>query len=256
MLLLSTATSSFAWWSSAARELHERGFTTLPGRVDAHLVEHMRHASVAELEQQLVEVGAAGCDVLEQQYSFNSICHRQRLRWDVRLSDTPEWHQFRADALRLVEAGLEQPLRVLMSGVVVSRSGADGQRFHADGNSELLTCFVPLVDIAADSDGTQFWPGSHEDDHGPTLAPTLAWDDARMAEMAAPGCAAGGVLAFDYRVIHRGLPNAGRDRPVAYLVVAPEDDAGLEDALNFPGRRVADARPADVAAFPRWDEID
>ena len=115
---------------------------------------------------------------------------------------------------------------------------------------------MPLVDIAEDSDGTQFWPGSHEDDHGPTLAPTLAWDDARMAEMAAPGCAAGGVLAFDYRVIHRGLPNAGRDRPVAYLVVAPEDDAGLEDALNFPDLRVADARPADVAAFPRWDEID
>ena len=91
---------------------------------------------------------------------------------------------------------------------------------------------------------------------GLLLAPTLAWDGARMAEMAAPGCAAGGVLAFDYRVIHRGLPNAGRDRPVAYLVVAPEDDAGLEDALNFPDLRVADARPADVAAFPRWDEID
>ena len=57
------------------------------------------------------------------------------------------------------------------------------------------------------------------------------------------------MLAFDYRVIHRGLPNAGRDRPVAYFVVAPEDDAGLEDALN-PDLRVADARPADVAAFP------
>ena len=128
MLLLSTATSSFAWWSAAARELHERGFATLPGRVDAHLVDHMRRASVAELEQQLVEVGAAGCDVLEQQYSFNSICHRQRLRWDVRLSDTPEWHQFRTDALRLVEDGLEQPLRVLMSGVVVSWSAASDAR--------------------------------------------------------------------------------------------------------------------------------
>ena len=104
MLLLSTATSSFAWWSSAARELHERGFATLPGRVDAHLVEHMRHARVAELEQQLVEVGAAGCDVLEHS---DGEPHRQAMQFFARRGQ-----QLPPDALNLYDAlTATEPLR-------------------------------------------------------------------------------------------------------------------------------------------------
>ena len=45
---------------------------------------------------------AAGADVLEQQYSFNEICHRKRLRWDMRLpEDTANgaWRELTASAV-------------------------------------------------------------------------------------------------------------------------------------------------------------
>ena len=241
----------------AAARLQEQGFATLPDTVDKELVRHARQACMQELDRQLAEVAAAGCDVLGQQYSFATICHRQQLRWDLRLPDTPEWQRLCAQALQRVEAAIspDAPLRVVMTGCVVSKPGAGSQSWHADGNADgLFTCFVPLVDIASDADGTQFWPGSHEDAHAPALAPTLQWDEERMEEVVAPACPAGGILVFDYRVIHRGLPNAGRDRPVAYLVVAAADDGAAEDAINFPPLQIAEARPADLAAFPRFDE--
>lgn len=105
--------------------------------------------------------------------------------------------------------------RVLMSGAVVSRPGAGPQSFHADGVGRLANVFVPLVAIAPASDGTQFWRGSHREPSAGERVDadlTLASDGAAMAQMAAPGCAAGGMLAFDYRVIHRGLANDARQR--------------------------------------------
>ena len=45
-------------------------------------------ASVAQRLDELLEaVDDAGCDVVEQQYSFSEICHRKRLRWDLRMPD-------------------------------------------------------------------------------------------------------------------------------------------------------------------------
>ena len=51
-----------------------------------------------------------------------------------------------------------------------------------------------------------------------------------MRQMVAPGCPAGGVILFDYRTLHRGLPNPDRDRAVAYAVLST---GYASDKVNF-----------------------
>ena len=60
-----------------------------------------------------------------------------------------------------------------------------------------------------------------------------------MESAVAPACPAGGVILFDYRLLHRGLANSGsRDRPVAYAVCR----TGLAwDRANFPPTRLREA---------------
>ena len=55
----------------------------------------------------------------------------------------------------------------------------------------------------------------------------------------------GGLLLFDFRVLHRGMPNSsGRMRPLAHAVLA----TGLaEDGLSYPERSLR----AEVNALPR-----
>ena len=53
-------------------------------------------------------------------------------------------------------------------------------------------------------------------------------------QLEAPACRAGGIIVYDYRTIHRGLPNdleGGRERAVAYVICAT---GGAEEGYNFP----------------------
>lgn len=45
-------------------------------------------------------------------------------------------------------------------------------------------------------------------------------DEDAMAAMVAPAMKAGSLLIFDYRLIHRGLPNLSRERCMAYAVLS------------------------------------
>ena len=61
-----------------------------------------------------------------------------------------------------------------------------------------------------------------------------------MAEMAVPACPAGGLLIFDFRLQHRGMPNtSGRERAIAHAVLAT---GGAFDKLG------ADASPSLIDA--------
>ena len=141
----------------------------------------------------------------------------------------------------------------LMTGSIVSRPGASTQPFHRDAEAKtlvrsalfpshrLFNCFVPLVDIEEGATGTEFWPGSHH---------TRAWrqwvdapdDSVRMrlfqqATTEAPACPAGGMILFDFRTMHRGLPNTDtRDRPYLYTVCGT---GWATDNSNFPARSLS-----------------
>ena len=67
----------------------------------------------------------------------------------------------------------------------------------------------------------------------------------------APACRAGGLILYDSRVIHAGLPSRGRTRPIAYLVVGT---GGAQDS-NFDYGRIAHGG-ATPAALPFWRELE
>ena len=258
-----------------ASALRDRGYTVLPAdAIDSTLVASAAVACTTELEHHLSGVATLGIDPLEQAYSFSEICHRVRGRWDFRTSQQGVLAELfdaaeavTAPVVRAVsrlpkhedDAGLPLGGTILpagrprrrMSGAIVSCPGAIAQAFHVDASRahlrgsalfrqhRLYNVFVPLVDIAADADGTQFWPGSHLQrtrerslDEALARSGRLEDDVVAMAQMEAPACKAGGIIIFDYRCLHRGLANMQeRTRPVAYCVLA----TGLaRDRANFP----------------------
>lgn len=247
--------------SAAAAELGERGFAVLGAgarAIDASVCATVASECSARLERLIEAADSAGCAVFDQQYSFAEICHRKRLRWDMRMDDSAAWRALCAAAvgqaapvLRELCGGSEEDVRVVMSGVVVSRAGALAQRFHADGSGRLWNVFVPLVDIAPDADGTQFWPGSQGLDLPEAAVLSLSAEPGAMAAMVSPGLETGGLLLFDYRCVHRGLPNGGRERAVAYVVLALGEEGG--DVHNFPERSVFGCSAEAAEAMPFWD---
>lgn len=139
---------------------------------------------------------------------------------------------------------------VAMTGAIISRPGAKAQRFHADAQDthfrlarlnprhRLFNVFIPTVDIENDGDGTMLWPCSHleqtrYDSYQRAIRRSghLEDDDEAMAAMVAPSMRAGDVLLFDYRLIHRGMTSMGRERCIAYAVLAT---GGAWDSVNFP----------------------
>lgn len=116
---------------------------------------------------------------------------------------------------------LGENLRLTSLNAVVSLPGADIQHRHRD-HPELfpgfpngllppsaLTMFVPLVDMNERTGTTRLWPGSHLQNQDEIA------DDAFID----PIVAAGSCGIFDYRLMHRGMPNRSvESRPVLYLV--------------------------------------
>ena len=126
---------------------------------------------------------------------------------------------------------------VVAKGQVVAMSsdgwirslGEDGfgdQEWHTDGrNGDLppahaLTVFIPLCDVTLTNGPTQFILGSHRTGESRGQDDVGATDEARAARATTFHPRAGSAIAFDYRLWHRGLLNAGLvDRPVLYFIV-------------------------------------
>ena len=87
----------------------------------------------------------------------------------------------------------------------VSSSAAD------DSAAQALTLFLPLVDTCPENGATQFVLGSHR------FGIPESECDSRATSLSLP---AGSIVAFDYRLWHRGAANHGRgDRPVLYSIL-------------------------------------
>ena len=107
--------------------------------------------------------------------------------------------------------------------------------------TQRLTCFIPLVDLKdVECGATQFFPGSHM--HATAnlyrrLSPELAGHESQPVSCS-PRPGAGGLIFFDYRLVHRGTPNTrprgAATRPILYIVYAGR---GYDDVHNFPTYR-------------------
>jgi len=238
-----------------AKELRDRGFTVLPSAGLDGLVPSALQACETELLRRVDDVAKLGVDPFEQGYSFEEICHRSRLRWDLRVPSPAidkvckaaaahvediicALHKLpvrRAEGIQLWPRRLSpRKPRSIMSGSIISVPGAPAQKFHRDSrlpiswvlpSHRLFNVFVPLVNISQDDVGTQFLPGSH-----------LMFSDKRLdldiGE--APAWPAGGIILFDFRLLHRGLEHMGGSaRPYAYAVLGT---GWARDDKNFPAR--------------------
>eukprot|EP00892_Ulva_mutabilis_P011970 jgi/Ulvmu1/9145/UM005_0243.1 len=152
-------------------------------------------------------------------FTFREVAARGRHRFDARLDVGPLWQAPPAQQLRAVlrQAPWMPVVRALLgeeavtiTSVVYARPGADAQEWHSDGppaaqdGQPYAVCvFVPLLQLTADTGCTQFWPGTHVQPHLVGFGPAAA-----VLETAVDGLvAAGDAVLYDYRTLHRGLPN-------------------------------------------------
>ncbi|KAL3893673.1 MAG: hypothetical protein SGPRY_014069, partial [Prymnesium sp.] len=262
-----------------ARQLRDDGFVVIPdAQIPSSTIEKVASSSKLELSDLLQLVAHAGVDPVEQLYNFNEVCHRFKYRWDFRVQpESRAWEELMTQAIDTVSPIIRELHRLsvhpdegghrmtrlitpksptaIMSGAILSKPGALSQRFHADASPthlrmaslfpshRLFNIFVPLVDIEANGDGTQFLPGTHHSRRAKhrfkqavERAGRLEDDATTMATAVAPACPAGGVMLFDYRVLHRGLANnSTRDRPIAYSVCST---GWAWDNCNFPDTKI------------------
>ena len=123
--------------------------------------------------------------------------------------------------------------------VVYSKPGACTQNWHADGAHQkgaldagwtrlgyqtqlaapyAICLFVPLIDLNATVGYTQFWPGSHRYRDLVGFGPVAALAGATLDD--GQSCRAGDGIWYDYRLLHRGMPNTSLDtvRPILQVV--------------------------------------
>ena len=264
--------------AGAADQLARRGLAVLDTpQLDAETLANARALCSTRLDKLLSEVSAVGVDPVAQHYTFAEISHRQQQRWDLRLpEDDALWEQTCAAVVAAAQPVLELlhpldeagPVHTLMSGVLISRPGAENQRWHADADSQhfaraggsphcrIYNAFMPLVDVEKDGDGTEFapgsdsipgWPGAHRDPLYKMLPPPTC---PPLDAIEAPACCAGGVLLADYRTLHRGRANIGRERQVAYVVLAVGDEA--QDSSNFATEAIRQMPKDALDQMPYW----
>jgi hypothetical protein len=142
------------------------------------------------------------------------------------------------------DEGVKEGYKILYGGVVHSfpRKNATEpfpppQIWHRDGPSLFPThhhethcfnVFIPLIDVTTENGTTEFIPGTHADAVFEELAtqviPLAQRDPYAQHEQAVRAFVkAGTVIAFDIRVLHRGLANTSdQDRPVLYFTIAKD----------------------------------
>ena len=131
--------------------------------------------------------------------------------------------------------------------------------------------FIPLVDVEKNGDGTMLWPRSHlegtrYDAYRAAIARSgsLEEDEIAMGEMEAPACPKGSLLIFDFRLLHRGMPNdTGRDRAIAHAILGTgfardqlnsQSSPSLWDAVASSPKDPEDRRAWQEAFLKRQDE--
>ena len=241
---------------AAARVFDEHGVVTLADVVPPTWVEATRAVLLASLEGRLAAVDARGeAFGIETDEGFAEIVQRSPQRYDIlldrdaALGRDPLLRE-QAAFLPLVRAILGPRARLALLGAVVARPGAQEQAWHADGAHlflertphlppHCLNVFIPLIDLTLDVGPTELCLGSHR-----LTAKLTAPYDPAATNLAAIGftgtpipalARAGSAIIFDYRLLHRALPNpSSRDRPILYLTFAQP----WFREQNFPERRL------------------
>ncbi|MGI9606527.1 MAG: phytanoyl-CoA dioxygenase family protein [Acidimicrobiales bacterium] len=219
------------------------GFVLLPHVYDAELVEQLLDASSRSEQAARDALGSKEIGI-GSAAGYVEIVQRSPGRWDVPVdplefgiehSATPWWP--------LIESVLGDAAELWVSGVISSEPGSAEQYWHSDSPHETaehrppnaVNVLVALHDVPMAMGPTEFARGSHlltnhlrnptlvvEEliyQHAGTSPETLVKGTAHEApkECASP-LAVGSCVAFDDRVLHRGMANQSSEtRHVAYF---------------------------------------
>ena len=242
----SAASLDFCRMSSAreaAAAFDDVGVATCLETVDPERVREMKRAVdgyIERIERRFAEAHPSityGSD----RFAFKEIGSRGGERFDALVDlELEEWASLRTLAkkdapwLTLVNEVLTKSWNVNVS-VVYSRPGAKNQEWHADGRHLDAECdprkgtgqappygvcvFMPLIDLDERTGFTQFFMRSHK-----TSQLIGFGDAAAMLRLSFDGILrAGQSVAYDYRLLHRGMGNTSEVvRPVLqFLYTAP-----------------------------------
>jgi hypothetical protein len=163
---------------------------------------------------------------------------------------------------RVLTAALGSDLKFLSSGCFLSTPNSSAQTTHTDGPMlsrqhnlfpYAVNVFMPLVEVGP-ANGTEFYPGTQladaalisrrpqgSGDATPLTCPLEAEAAGGASPVVAgksrvvPSASPGYALLFDYRVLHRGMPNkTGEPRPCLYATFARP---WYTDLYNFSTER-------------------
>ncbi|EGD78147.1 hypothetical protein PTSG_09023 [Salpingoeca rosetta] len=225
-----THTAAASNVSDLQSQISRLGIAVLKDALSTAVLQQAKEEADKAIERADKALKARGIDIGHEDFRFKEISSRQKQRFDL-LLDMDEcvgvnalgtlgpWRQ-------LVEAILGKDV-VFQTSVVYSRPGAEEQTWHADGphvgrTADWTGCgheapyalcvFVPLVQFSPELGFTQFWPGSHKYDGLLGFGPVCP-----LIECAVDGLVdLGAALVYDYRLIHRGMPNTSEssERPM------------------------------------------
>jgi len=244
---------------------HKEGYCTFDGIVPQMQAIRAATASTCLLSQYLHQIQQIGAELgIGMKNGFSEVVLRSAERYDIKVAG-------QEDLLELVETvhsnqevvcflhsvlGLEY--RLCHKDVVISLPGATQQQWHTDGAHldagahrpcHCLNLFVPLVDLAPALGPTELRPQSHFLTRDLKRQWLVAYAKKQIQQPVTPILKAGSVLAFDYRLLHRGLANtSSQPRPVLVLTYSKP---WFVDVFNFPSRSIFDYSP--IQSAQQWE---
>ena len=226
--------------------LREWGIMVQEKLLDRERVDELRLLVDKTMEQveQTLTTYRPNIKIGKDNFNFREIASRNLERFDLRVTDheTCDFVQKYVMDHPAVKSALhhnlgdENDINFDLS-LVYSKPGACAQGWHADGdhqkggsdagwtidgwktqlsNPYAICLFIPLIDLNDEVGFTQFWPKSHYSRHLAGFGKV-----AELIQSTFDGkCAAGDALWYDYRLMHRGMPNRSKDtiRPVLQVI--------------------------------------
>jgi hypothetical protein len=209
--------------AAAYAAFHEHGCILLRGAFPPATVEAMHRDYIAQLGR----LDLAQMRELAERPPPNRLIGVGRARYDITLRMTGAFGRTEVFAnsllIKFLRPLLGRDMRLNSLTVVVSHPGAPPQQAHRDHDhlySEpgvapnlpvyAINVAVPLIDVDMETGPTGVWLGSHRS--GQTVS-------VQDKSMTASSLQRGDCMLLDYRTLHAGLPNKGRQaRPILYLV--------------------------------------
>ena len=203
----------------------------------------------------------------EDDFLFREIASRSKHRFDLLIANDTDLYRLVRNQVFSETSLVPELLQRLFSGnkngstvewevdlsVVYSKPGANHQGWHADGGHleegncdnalalpYAICLFVPLIDLDNLVGFTQFWPGSHRYKElvgfGPFAEVAAAtWDGVVPV---------GKAIVYDYRLLHRGMPNASTNNRAVLQLLCRK--SWYQEKNNYGKQSIYEGRSKEV----------